>query len=412
MERPGLKIVRLNGGLGRRGTTNDMTTAVVMNAIATADMILGTIYTLISIDDVEALGLSAAYDDDNNVLVYHRLKRLFVRNPSVTIHFMPLAQTVTMTQMADKANDHLAKLLRDKAGEVVIAIICLNPVVGYVPTIVTGLDSDSISAIYKLQELATAEFEKDRYCEFFVEGRSFSGTASAALNLRTLVDECADVSVVIMADNDVSNLKTIYNKYAAVEDFTAIVSLSEVSQNAGELIQDFNLTNVAQGFFLNAGLSSGNHINTFNDASLDLLNEKGYVFAGATPGIAGYHIVDTSTCAKITSDYAYVENNRTIKKAIKLARKAILPRVKSRIYVDSVSGKIKAENAKEIEMITTESLRPMLTAGDISGGIDAFVDPNQNILATSRLDILLTFVPVSIGRQITLKIGFKNPLKS
>jgi hypothetical protein len=51
----------------------------------------------------------------------------------------------------------------------------------------------------------------------------------------------------------------------------------------------------------------------------------------------------------------------------------------------------------------------MQTAGDISGGIDTYVDPSQNVLSTSDLVVAMTFVPVSIGRQITIQIGFSNP---
>ncbi|MDZ4331759.1 MAG: DUF2586 family protein, partial [Flavobacterium sp.] len=112
MSRPGLSVKRLKGGLGRRSTTNDMTTAVVMNAIAGDEIVLGNIYTFITIEEVEALGITPAYDDTNSVLVWHRLNRLFKRNPSITIHFMPVAQAVTLEQMADKENNYLAKILR------------------------------------------------------------------------------------------------------------------------------------------------------------------------------------------------------------------------------------------------------------------------------------------------------------
>jgi len=227
---------------------------------------------------------------------------------------MPVAQTVTLTQMADKSNNYLAKVLRDKAGECKLAMIALNPATDYVATITTGLDSDCITALYKLQELASFEFSKDRFCDFFLEGRSFSGSASGIINLRTLESECPDVSVWIGADNDVSNLKPIYSKYASVEDYVSMISLAEISQNAGEQIDLFSLTDVTNGYYLNAGLSSGSHINTYSDPNLDLLNEKGLNFATLVPGITGFHIVDTNTCSLATSDYAYVENNRTIKK--------------------------------------------------------------------------------------------------
>jgi hypothetical protein len=388
-----------------------MTTAVVLNAVASDDIDLGSIYTFISIEEAEAIGITKEYDSANNILVWHRLNRLFKRNPSITIHFMPVAQTVTLTQMADKSNNYLAKVLRDKSGACVLAMIARNPVFGDDPTIVTGLDEDSINAMYKLEELNTFEESRDRYCDFFVEGRSFSGSASAVLNLRTLTNECPNVTMVIMADYNVSSSLFIFNDYAAVEDYVGMISKAAVSQNAGELIADFNLTDEAQGFFLIGGLSSGNPVSNFSETALDLLNEKGYAFATTNPDVPGYFISDTPTCSKITSDYAYIENNRTIKKAIRLARIAIAPRVKSRIYVDD-AGKLKPEDRKELEVIGREALRPMLSSGDISAGIDSYVDPEQNLLQSSALDYVLTFIPVPIGRLINIKIGFNNPLKT
>ena len=418
MSRPKLIIEKLNGGLGRRATTDDMVTAVVMNAVATDDLELNKVYDFITIGEVEALGLNEEYDQDNKVLVYHRLKRLFSRNPSITLHVMFVAQTVTLAQMADKENNYLAQILRSKKGKVIQAMIALNPDANneeYEVTIENGLDADSIAAIYKLQELSAHEWTKDRYCDFFVEGRSFSGSAAGLLNLRELVNKCPDVSVVLFADNDVSNKLPIYSGYAAVEDFVGVLSKAAVSQNAGELTEEFNLTNSAQGYFLNTGLSSGAHIDTYSDEALDLINDKGYILAGFEDdidGISGVFITDTHTCDSLDSDFAYVENNRTIKKAIKRTKSKIKPRLKARFYVDEETGKMAPDVAKDIEKDAKTALSPMLTAGDISGGIDAYVDPDQNILATSELVLLITFIPVAIGRKITLKIGFRNPLNN
>ncbi|RWX03364.1 DUF2586 family protein [Flavobacterium cerinum] len=412
MKRPNLTVEKLNGALGRRAATNDMITAAVMNAVASDDLVLNKVYDFLNIGDVEALGLNAEYDQTNKVLVYSRLKRLFDRNPSITVHCMFVAQNVTMTQMCDKANNYLALILRSKKGTVVQAFVCRNPDEEYEPTIETGIDADSINAMYKAQELCNFEFEKDRYCDFFIEGRSFSGLAATALHLREPVNECPDVSLILFADNDVSKSDALYAGYAAVEDFVGLLSIAEVSQNAGELIPQFNLTDAANGYFLNAGLSSGKHIDEISEESLDLLNEKGYILCGYTSGIPGIYITDTNTCSDIESDYAYVENNRTIKKAIKLARTALLPRIKARIYVDPINGKIAPEVAKDIEILAKTAIKPMEASGDISGGIAAYVDPEQNVLATSKLFVSLTFVPVAIGRYITLKIGFNNPLNS
>ncbi|WP_312399495.1 DUF2586 family protein [Chryseobacterium sp.] len=412
MSRAKLKVTKLNGGLGRRTPSADMVTGSVMNAVATSSMTLGTIYTLKSITEVEALGLSEEYDETNKVLVYERLRRFFVHNPSITVCFMPVPQTVTLTQMVDKDNNYLTKLLREKAGEIVQVCVSRNPDEDYTPTIETGLDKDSIDAVYKAQSLSDLEWEKDRYTEIYIEGRSFSGTTAAVLNLRTLANECPDISLIIGADNAVSTKDPLYKGYAAVEDYTAMVSKAAVSQNAGENIDDFNLTNVDEGIFIVPGLSSGNKISDYSETDLDTLDEKGYIFFTSVSGTAGIFINDTHTAAKITSDYAYGENNRTIKKAIKLAKAALAPRVKGRLYVDETSGFMAPETVKDLETETKVSLDPMLASGDISGGVDCYINPEQNILATSEFEVLLTFIPVAIGRKITLKVGFTNPLNN
>jgi hypothetical protein len=416
--RPRLIVQKLNGGLGRRNPSADMVTGSVMNAVATTEMVLGNIYTLKNIQEVEALGVSHEYDETNKVLVYERLRRFFIHNPSITVYFMPVAQGVTLTQMVDKDNNYLAKLLRDKAGEIVQACVSLNPAEDYTPVIETGLDKDSIDAIYKAQELSDSEWSKDRYSELYIEGRSFSGTTSAALNLRTLLNECPDISVVIGADFQVSDRDDIYKGYAAVEDYTAMVSKAAVSQNAGEQINDFNLTQVSGQTFIIPALSSGTALNEYSDTDLDNLDEKGYIFFAPIVNLdgisstAGIFINDTHTCAKITSDYAYGENNRTIKKAIKLAKAALTPKVKGRLYVDENTGFMAPETIKDLETTTKVSLDPMLAAGDISGGVDAYINPEQNVLATSEFEVYLTFIPVAIGRRITLKVGFRNPLNT
>ncbi|KFF13114.1 hypothetical protein IW15_10145 [Chryseobacterium soli] len=416
--RPRLIVQKLNGGLGRRNPSADMVTGSVMNAIATSKMVLGTIYTLKNIQEVEALGITPEYDEINKVLVYERLRRFFVHNPSITVYFMPVAQGVTLTQMVDKDNNYLAKLLRDKAGEIVQACVSLNPAEDYTPTIETGLDKDSIDAIYKAQALSDSEWAKDRYCEMYIEGRSFSGTSTAALNLRMLTNECPDISIVIGADYQISNRDALYKGYAAVEDYTAMVSKADVSQNAGEQINDFNLTNASEKTFIVPGLSSGNKLSDYSDTDLDNLDERGYIFfapivnLGGISSTAGIFINDTHTCDKITSDYAYGENNRSIKKAIKLAKAALAPKVKGRLYVDESTGFMAPETVKDLETITKVSLDPMVANGDISGGVDAYINPEQNVLATSEFEVLLTFIPVAIGRRITLKVGFRNPLKT
>jgi hypothetical protein len=191
-----------------------------------------------------------------------------------------------------------------------------------------------------------------------------------------------------------------------------LISLAAVSQNIGEKTPEFNLENKARGWFIKVGLSSNALMSTYAANALDTLNTKGYIFAETIPGLAGVYLNDSHSATLASSDYAYIENNRTINKAITLARTALLPKVNSRLFVDPVTGFLAISEIAGLEELTRESVRPMLADGDISGGIDAYIDPEQDLLSTSELEIELTFIPRAIARAITLKIGFSNPFNS
>lgn len=409
--RPNVTIIKRNGALGRRNPNQDAICAFVTTGVAVAGagmLALNTVYPLKSQRDAIALGVDAAYDSTNSVLVYHVIDRFFKRNPDATLFILVAAQTNSLTDLVDATKDFAKKLLREQKGLIKFLGISRNPAADYVPVLATGLDSDVITAVAKAQTLYDEEFAAFRYASILIEGRSFNGTAAAALDLRTL--DAPNVSVTIAADPIIS---TDAPAYAAVGDVLGFISKAAVSQNIGEFTPEFNLSDVGRDMFITAGLSSSLDINSYGDADLDALNDKGYIFPTAVAGLDGFFINDSHTASLLAdNDYAYIENNRTIEKAIFLARQALLPKVKSRVKVDPETGQLQDEDRKSLEATGIKALEGMETDGDISGGIDCFIDPDQDVLSTSRIVAEISFTPVSIARQITVSIGFVNPFKS
>jgi len=412
--RPNVTINKLNGKLGRRNPNTDAVFAMVLSAPEVAgdgNLKNGVSYALASQKDAIAIGVTAAYDTANTVLVYHHIDRFFTRNPNATLYFLTAPQTAALADMANVANAYAKKLLRDQQGKVKYVGIGRNPVAGYEPVLANGLDSDVVAAVANAQALYQSEFSQFRYASFLIEGRSFNGTAAAAKDLRTLT--APNVSVTIAADPAISNSNAAFAGYAALGDVLGLISLAAVSQDPGELDPAFNLQNTGLGLFTTAGLSSNQDINSYVDADLDQLNDKGYIFPDVISGLPGFYLSDSHTCSAIgNNDYAYIENNRTIEKAIFLARTAILPKVKSRLKVDPSTGQLEDDDRKALETTGKKALEKMQDDGDISGGIDCYVDPEQNVLATSNVNVEIAFTPLSIGRQIVISIGFSNPFKS
>lgn len=415
MARNNVTVEKLQGGLGRRANNLDGVCGLITNGVAVADgLALGTIYVLRSINDLEVLKVNRAYDIANKVLLYHRVERFFILSPGAELHLLVVAQTVTQAQMADKVNAGYAKkLIKDSAGRVKMIAIARNPATGYTPTIEGGLDADVLAAIPKAQALLDEEFGQFRFAEIFLEGRSYTGAASAATDLRDIEDVLApNVSVIIHQDLNLAALDALFAGSAQVEDFLAMESLAAVSQNAGERISQFNLTRVAEGLNVRVGLSSNLAVASYSDTDLDTLHDKGFIFGEPVAGIDGHYFNDTSTCVAISSDYAYVENNRTINKAILLGRVALVPSINARLRIDDQNGQLLDIERARLEDTVAGALDVMLRDGDISGGVEVFINPEQNLLAGDDLVIELSFVPVSIGRKIKLKVGFSNPFNN
>lgn len=409
-----IKIIKRNGALGRRSPNQDGVCGLVTTGVAVVGvgkLTLNTVYPMRSIRDAVVIGITPEYDSINSVLVYHPIDRFFKANPSGTLNVLVAAQTNTLTDLVDPTKEFAKKLLREGKGSVKFLGVTRNPAVGYAPVLLTGLDSDVLNAVPKAQSLYNSEFDSFRYAGFLIEGRSFNGTAAAAKDLRTL--EAPQVSVTIAADPAISTSMAIRNGYAAVGDVLGLISKAAVSQDIGELTPDFNMQDTGNGVFVTAGMSSNLNITEYSEPDLIALNEKGYIYPSFESGIAGFHLSDSHTASAIAdNDYAYIENNRTIEKAIFLVRQALLPKVKGRVKVDPSTGFLADEDVKALEAIGSKALAGMENDDDISGGIDCYVNPEQDVLATSKLDVEISFIPVSIAREITVSIGFLNPFKS
>ena len=117
---------------------------------------------------------------------------------------------------------------------------------------------------------------------------------------------------------------------------------------------------------------------------------------------------DSHTCTIQTSDFTFIEANRTIHKATRIARTALLPKVNAPVLVDPDTGTLPPSTVKGYETLCKAALERMISNEEVSE-IDVFVDPNQDILADSILKVRIEIVPMGTARRIEVNIGFKNP---
>ena len=403
-----ISITKTNGGLGRTPASQDAVSGLVMNGFAVAGGVqLNTSYELLSLADAVALGITSSYDRTNTTLVYSHLSEFFRMSPGARCWLMLVGQTVTLAQMADKANAYARKLLVDSQGAIRQMGLALNPASPYVPALSGGLATDVLTAVGKAQQLYLEQFALGRPCHVVIEGRAMNGTVAAMTDLRSLA--APNVSVVIGADQRVANFDVLYSGYAAVGLALGTIARAAVNETISwveKMRLDLNTAN-----FSAPGLSSGQLLTSYTDAQLASLDAKGYIMPMVYTDIAGVYWNDSPTCTLSTDDYAYIENNRTADKAVRTIRRVAAPKKGSPLLVDGATGKLPLPAAKLLEAEFDQALAEMVHAGEASS-IATRIDPEQNILATSELAIEWELVPTGTLRKLTGTLRLQNPFNS
>jgi hypothetical protein len=372
-------ITKLSGGLGRRTPEQDMVSGLLFDGEATAELELNKVELLASLEDAEAYGITEDGDIEGQS-VYYQIQQFFRMNPSGDLYIMKTEAT-SYADVAGKAMD-----MQEKA----------NGNIRQMAIIYSGTTTFAQTQAAVLKAKTETELAYNDYMPFEVilEGKGFNATTAPSLE----GSAATNVSVVVAMDLE----KTIkYPNSAAVGLALGAISKAKVSENIA-WIEKFNLT--GEGF-AKAGFVGGQEIKTLG--TLGSLNDKRYIFARTHTGLPGVYFNDSHTCTTSISDFAYVENNRTINKATRLLRTALLPKLASPVLVD-IDGKLPQSVSKSFESLCRSALEGMVANQEVSA-FDVYVDPKQNILATSELKVKAEITPIGTARKIMVDLGFKNP---
>ena len=259
------------------------------------------------------------------------------------------------------------------------------------------------SQVTSLQAIATASGTAKKPISNIVYAPDISGTTDLATlpDLRLLTASNVTVCIGQDAGNEGAALyATATKSITCMGALLGAISLAKVSES----IAWVGKFNVAATELDKIAFANGTLFKTLTDAAVDAINTKGYVFLRKLVGIDGSYFNDSFTSTTITSDYATIENNRTIDKAIRNIRTALLPDLNRPLFVDS-AGKLANETIEYFSTLSGRPLEQMKNERDLSE-FKVTIDPNQNVLSTSKLVVAVQLVPVGVARAIEVNIGF------
>lgn len=389
---PKIKINYLNGQLGTVPDSQDGLVALVVGAVAVSStFLLNTPYTVYRTATLAALGIT----QENNARLYELVEQFYAEadegTPLVIVGTDPEKK---MTELCDKTTGPLTAVIQTMKGELRGLVLARNP--GEEDVEVTeGLDPDVFTALPKAQELAEWA-AVTLYAPLFValEGRHFSGAAS----LKDLSKEGYNRCCILIGDTRSGS------EGAAMGTFAGRVAAVPVQRNIGRVRDGALAPDVMY-------LGTKKVEDSIDD--ITAIYDKGYITPRMHVGKAGYFYTDDRMCCEETDDYAHLTGRRTIDKAYRIAYVTLLNYLLDEIAVNTdgtmQTGILKSWQATVENAIDTQ----MTAAGELSAdtgtagsGAQCYIDPSQNVVATSQIELTLKVRPFGYAREIIVNLGF------
>lgn len=397
MSLPGVNITVENGALGRVATTSDGVAGLIVVGVAKPNMPLYTPKQIFSLKEAESLGFSQEDDLAEEVDTWQQIKEFYDEaGNGAELFIMTVPVTKTMTETLDVANttNGAQKLLDYAQGRIRLLGISRNidPNVEYEQVTQGGIDEDVHTALPKGQTLAIQYRNNFKPVSIFVDGRGWNGTVADLIDLRTYTfSKCSVVLLTTVAGKTSAAVGLVLGRAAKLP----------VQRNIGR-VKDGGL-NVSKLYY-----TSGGNIEDFSDAQIAAIHDKAYITPRKFVGRSNYFLADDPTATTGNDDYLTLANNRVIDKALVTVYTTYVNEINDEVEITS-EGKMSATKVAYFRQVLSNALNlTMLSEREISD-FEVFIDPDQNVLANDRIDIVVRVTPVGYTKAIEVSLGFKNP---
>lgn len=379
----------MNGQLGTVGESPDGLFALVCGAAAvTKKLELGKAYTLHSFDELAALGVTA----ENNPRLYKHVQDFYTEAEEGTkLVIYPVDKAKTFTELCDKDTGVIKELIMAENGTLRGIFVAGD---GREATVTTnGLDNDLFTALPKAQQLAEWA-TVSLYAPLFIilEGRGYKGGVVKDLH------------------------KEAYNRVGVLIGDTVKASEgAAVGLMAGRLATlpvQRNIARVKNGALKPIAMFLGEKPVEENASAVSDLYDAGYITPRKYVGKAGYFFTDDRLACEQTDDYAHITARRTIDKAYRIAYTALLDLMMDELAVNDDGTLRHGIIMAWQQMMENAVNRAMTAAGELSAdengaGCKAYIDPKQNVLSTSKIELVLKVRPFGYARYVDVKLGFQ-----
>lgn len=382
-----LTFERTNGNIPRKLAGEDHISGIMfyMDTLPSGFSETDRIKAISQIETAEKLGITADAEAWSTRLIHYQLSEIFRVNPAISLYVGLFAKPKVTNAYAE-----VKKMQNFTGGKLRQLGVWEGDV---------ELSADNLTA---LQGVAATLEEQDMPLSIF-----YAPKVTAVASLPTnLAGDKERVSLIIGQ----AGSSTGATLYADETNGTVKASVSGL----GVLLGIVSLASVHESPAWIEKFPTGINVPAFGDGTLltdldravvESLDAARYLFFVTYSGLSGSYLNDSHTLDDATSDYAYIENVRTMDKAVRGIRTYLLPKLGGNVYIDKSTGQLQTHSVEYLQTTAQKALEDMEKAGELSGYV-AEIDPDQNVLSTSEIEIVIRPVGVGVVRSIRVKIGY------
>ena len=384
MALPNIHITVNRSGLGQIAYTNDGIMGLIVSGASSGDLEVGKAYAIYGLADAERLGVE---QEGDNAAAWKQIKEFYDEAGNGIKLWAILNGDNLMSTAVSGTTSTLSKLITAGAGEISAVGICRGK--NHTGTIVNGLDEDVAVTMAAVQIAANNFQEQIMPFSAIIDGVGFTGDENTVANLHEGTKHRCSVLLAASQSDEVASIGQLLGRLASIP-----------VQRKISRVKNGELTNL-EGY-LTDGESAVNRV-----GALNVLHDKGYIVYRTFPGRSGFFYSGDPTATLVTDDLNMISRNRIIDKVLKIAYSTYMEELDDDIPVTE-EGTLHPAVSSYLQSKVEQQVNGNMI--DEISSFSAFVDPNQNILSGTPLEIQLAIIPKGYLNTINVTIGFSNPL--
>lgn len=374
-------------GLGLVAIQSDGAVGISLRGAAVVDKLeLSKPYLIHSVAEGEKLGITAT---GANATAYRQVDEFYQTAGTGTKLYLTVSDKAAKNSAL---KDTLKKMLEYANGDIVLLGMSWPDASVTDPEEQGGLIKEVFDTQVMLQLLAVEYTNRIMPFIGVIEGAGFKGDTVALTDLTTMSNYR---TAITLTATDNSGVGAVGQLLGAIMAQPVHRKISRVKNGALPMTQ-------YTGFLTDKTAVEG------RDEQLGTMSEKGYLIYRTFPGRTGYFYNGDFTATLPTDDLCSIARLRVMDKALKIAYNTYVNELDDEINI-TADGRLEAAKVSYLQEVIYNQV--MGNMSDEISDFAASIDPLQNILSGTGIDISLSITPKGYLNPIHVTLGFINPLK-